>query len=94
MVLDKKYHSITFKLFRNYYFELQLLYKVRAFRDGVSVFGLWVNFDFYEIKKWDHTPRAEIGLILFNITSHMLIYKGEHNGEGQTEGRQEGKEEG
>jgi hypothetical protein len=85
MILDRKYHSITFKLFRNYYFELQLLYKVREFGDGVSVFGLLANLDFYK-SEWDHTPKAEIGLALFNVSVfHVTIYTGEHNGKGQAE---------
>ena len=45
-------------------FEFEWLYKVRNFRDGITITHE-LNFDFY---KGDHTPQIRWSLTIFNVT--------------------------
>jgi hypothetical protein len=56
--------------------ECTLLNKVRKFSDGVDVFNLYLNVDFY---RGDHTPRKTFVLTLLNVNIiELCLYNTYH----------------
>ena len=58
-------NTIGGKVNDDYGWELTVLHKIRNVSDGVSFFDMNVNWDRYLA---DHSPRAELHVVLFNYT--------------------------
>jgi hypothetical protein len=56
--------GFNFKISKNFAFEGIFFHKIRNFTDGISLFQILCNSDFYE---GDHNPKFEIELIFLNI---------------------------
>jgi len=65
------------KITNKYAVELDLLRKIRNFRDGITIVEYKMGFDFF---KADHNPKFEISLIFANIKIfEFLIYNVDHH---------------
>lgn len=61
-----------FKISKNYAIDFGVLYKIRNFKDGITILELISNLDLY---KADHNPQFKIGLICFNfLILEIIIY--------------------
>jgi hypothetical protein len=55
---------ISFRISKNFAFELNFLYLIRRFSDGITFFNLNFDSDFY---KGDHNPQFGIKIMFFNV---------------------------
>jgi hypothetical protein len=55
--------SISFRITKNYFFEADILRKIRSFKDGISFLEFEFNLDLY---RGDHNPKGRIMLVIFN----------------------------
>jgi len=68
--------NYTTQISRNYFFELIFFHTIRNFMDGITLFELILNADFY---KADHNPKLIFRLIIVNITVfEIAIYNINH----------------
>ena len=56
--------SISSKINKKYAFEINGLYKIREFKDGVDFFEFYIKLDLY---KQDHKPSFQIWFEIFNF---------------------------
>jgi hypothetical protein len=55
---------ISFRITKNYFFEADILRKIRSFSDGISFLEFEFNVDFY---RGDHNPKGRIMLVVLNF---------------------------
>ena len=60
------------KLYKNTHWEIQLFSLIRDFKDGITFFEFKINLDVYES---EHSPAFQVELTIFNLYSHIWIYK-------------------
>jgi hypothetical protein len=64
------------KISKNYAIDFGFLYKIRSFKDGISIIELSSGLDFY---KGDHNPKVHLRFILFNFSIFEInIYNVNH----------------
>lgn len=54
------------------YFEIQLLARIREFRDGITFFEIKVNWDRFVD---EHSPAFQLELTFFNLYNHIWIHQ-------------------